>query len=102
MVARAELVPGADVVVEQAAVVDDARDHPHAGRGGGAERELARPRLERVEDQHRPVDQRAEALEAADRVEREAVRGARARPRVRRVSPASRSAAMPSHTASLP
>jgi hypothetical protein len=37
------------------------------------EHELAGPRLQRIEDDHRPVDQRAEALEAVEQVEREAV-----------------------------
>ena len=78
--------------MEQAAVVDDARDQAHVVRGGGVEHELAGPRLERVEDDHRPVDQRGEALEAVDQVEREAVRRARARRRAVRVSPASRTA----------
>jgi hypothetical protein len=35
--------------------------------------QLARPRLHRVEDHHRPVDRLAEALQAVDQVEREAV-----------------------------
>ena len=61
------------VVVEEPAVVDDAREHAHAVALAGRQREPARPGLERVEDQHRPVDQVAEALEAADDVEREAV-----------------------------
>ncbi len=41
--------------------------------GGGLEAELARPGLERVEDDHRPIDPLAEALEAGDQVEGEAV-----------------------------
>ena len=67
---------GAHVVPEHAAVVDDARDDLDVVRAGGREAQLAGPRLERVEDHHRPVDQLAEALEAADDVEREAVRRA--------------------------
>jgi hypothetical protein len=59
--------------VEQAAVVDHARDQLHVVALGGGEHQLARPRLERVEDHHRPVDPLAEALEAVDQVEREAV-----------------------------
>jgi len=43
----------------------------------GRQAQLARPRLERVEDHHRPVDQLPVALEAVDDVEREAVGGAR-------------------------
>ena len=41
--------------------------------GGGVEAELAGPRLERIEDHHRPVEAIAEALEAVDQVERETV-----------------------------
>ncbi len=73
MVVWGQLLSGQDVVVEQPAVVDDARDHLDAGARGGIEAQLARPRLERVEDHHRPVDQVAETLEAVDQVEREAV-----------------------------
>ena len=61
--------------MEQPAVVDDAREHAHAVALAGGQREPARPGLQRVEDQHRPVDQVAEALQAADDVEREAVGG---------------------------
>ena len=71
-----ERVAGQHVVVEQPAVVDDARDQAHAVAAGGVEHQLAGPRLERVEDHHRPVDPLAEALEAVDQVEREAVGGA--------------------------
>ena len=75
VVAARELVARQHVVPEQAAVVDDARDDPHAVALGGGQRQLARPGLQRPEDQHRPVDQLAVALEAADHVEREAVGG---------------------------
>jgi hypothetical protein len=75
-----ELVPGPDVVVEEPAVVDHAREHLHPVAGRRIERQLARPGLERVQDQHRPVDQLAVALEAADRVEGEAVGRARREP----------------------
>ena len=68
--------PGEHVVVEQPAVVDDAGDQLHAVALGGRQHQLARPRLERVEDHHRPVDPVAEALQAVDHVEREAVGGA--------------------------
>ena len=80
MVPAREVVAGQHVVVEQAAVVDDARDQPHAVAARGVEHQLAGPRLERVEDHHRPVDPLAEALEAVDQVEREAVGGPGATP----------------------
>jgi hypothetical protein len=73
VVAARELVTGQHVVVEQPAVVDDARDHAHPVALRGRQRQLAGPRLERAQDQHGPVDQLAVALEAADHVEREAV-----------------------------
>ncbi len=73
MVRAREGMAGEHVVVEQPAVVDDARDQPDAVLLRGGEHELARPRLERVEDDHRPVDQLAVALEAVEQVEREAV-----------------------------
>ena len=92
VVVRGELVPREDVVVEQAAVVDDAGDQPHAVAPGGGEHQLARPRLERVEDHHRPVDQLAEALEAVDDVEREAVGRARGDAERRREARPSRTA----------
>jgi hypothetical protein len=66
--------PGRTSSQNSPAVVDDARDDRDVVARGGVERELAGPRLERVEDEHRPVDQVPEALEAADDVEREAVR----------------------------
>ena len=73
MVALREQALVRHVVVEQPAVVDDAREHLHAVALAGGQREPAGPGLQRVEDQHRPVDQVAEALQAADDVEREAV-----------------------------
>ena len=76
MVVARELVPGQHVVVEEPAVVDDAGDQLHAVALGRRQHQLAGPRLERVEDHHRPVDAVAEALQAVDHVEREAVRRA--------------------------
>ena len=72
-----ELHAGPQVAPEEAAVVDDPGDHPDAVLGRRVEAELARPGLERVEDDHRPVDAVAEALEAGDQVEGEAVGRAR-------------------------
>ena len=96
----ASSMPGPQVAPEEAAVVDDAGQHLDLVAGGGVEAELARPGLERVEDHHRPVDPVAEALQAGDQVEGEAVGGPGATP-IRAVRPASRSAAIPSQTASL-
>src|SRR3954447_10162497 len=77
MVAPRQLSLRSDVVPEDPAVVDHARDHPDPVPRGGVEAELGGPGLERVEDDHRPVDRLAEALEAADEVEGEAVGGSR-------------------------
>ena len=63
-------------IVEEPAVVDDPGKHPHVVLGAGGQGEPGGPGLERVQDQHGPVDQRPEALEAGDDVEGEAVRGA--------------------------
>ena len=73
MVARAQLILRQHVVPEQPAVVHHPRDQAHVVLARGAEAQLARPRLHRVEDDHRPVDRLAEALEARDQVEGEAV-----------------------------
>ena len=77
VIALGQLHPGLDVAPEEAAVVDDPGDHPDVVAGRGLEAELAGPGLERVEDDHRPVDPLAEALEAGDQVEGEPVRRAR-------------------------
>jgi hypothetical protein len=77
VVMRVEAPAGEDVVVEEAAVIDHPCDHLDAVADRRVEGELARPRLERIQDQHGPVDQLAVALEAADQVEREAVGRAR-------------------------
>ena len=87
--------PRPQVAPEEAAVVDDPGDHVDPVLGGRLEGELARPRLERVEDHHRPVDPVAEALDAVDQVEGEAVGGPggdadRAPPAPPRAAPPSR------------
>ena len=97
-----ENVAVADVVVEQAAVVDDARDQAHVVLRGGLEHELSGPRLERVEDDHRPVDPLGEALEAVDQVEREAVgRAGRDAERARETGLADRLHAVPDDRAGV-
>jgi hypothetical protein len=66
-------VAGAHVVEEDPAVVDHPGDDRDVVGRAGVQRELAGPRLERVEDEHRPVHAVAEALQRGDDVEREAV-----------------------------
>ncbi len=73
MIAAGQLHAGAQVAPEEAAVVDDAGDHLDVLARSRVEAELAGPGLEWVEDDHRPVDPLAEALQAADDVEGEAV-----------------------------
>src|SRR3954447_13686517 len=73
MVALRQLGLRRHVVPEDAAVVDHPGDHLDLVASGRLEAELPRPRLEWVEDDHRPVDRVAEALEAADQVERESI-----------------------------
>ena len=80
MVVLAQWSPRVQVAPEQPAVVDHAGDHSHVVCRGGVEDHLARPRLERVQDDHRPVDLRPEALQARDQVEREPVGRARRDP----------------------
>ena len=75
MVVLGEGVAGGDVAPEDAAVVDDPGDQLDVVANGGVEGHLAGPGLEGVEDDHRPVDAVAEALEAVDQVEGEAVGG---------------------------
>src|SRR5204862_5783032 len=74
MVAAREAPVNRNVPPEEPAVVHDPRDHANVVLGRRPETELGGPRLERVEDDHRPVDQLAEALEAPDEVDREAIR----------------------------
>ncbi len=73
MVVRGPLGVGAQVAPEEAAVVDHPGQHLDVVPGRRIEAELTRPGLERVEDDHRPVDPLTEALEAGDQVEGEAV-----------------------------
>ncbi len=76
MVVLGERVARQHVVVEQAAVVHHARDQLDAVGSRGLEHEPARPRLQRTENDHRPVNQRGVALQAVDQIEREAIRRA--------------------------
>src|SRR4029077_2869491 len=55
-------------------------EHPDPALRRRVEAELSGPGLKRVEDDHRPVDPVAEALQAGDTVEREAVGRARGNP----------------------
>ena len=71
----AELVARFHVVVEEAAVIDDARDDVDVELRRGGQAQAAGPGFERVENNHRPVDELGEFLEATDEVEGEAVRG---------------------------
>ena len=76
VVAIAEDVAGAHVIMEQAAVIHHAGEDFNAVLFSSAEHVLAGPGLEGIEDDHRPVHEAAELLEALDHVEGEAVGGA--------------------------
>ena len=66
-------MPRLHVVVEQAAVIHDARDEVHLMFHRGGQHETAGPGFERIQNNHRPVEQRAEALEAKHEIEGEPV-----------------------------
>ena len=74
VVAGLEAVLGAaDVVVEDAAVIDDAGHHLDAVFLTGRQGQSDGPGLQRIENEHRPVDEVAEFFEAVNEVERETV-----------------------------
>ena len=73
VVALAELMPGPDVVVEDPAVVHNPGQHLDVVLGRRRQRQTTRPRFEWIEDDHRPVDQCSEALEAKDHVQSEPI-----------------------------
>jgi hypothetical protein len=65
VVAGFELVAGqAEIAVKHAAVIDHAGHHLDAVFLAGGQRESHRPGLERIENEHRPIDEFAEAFEA--------------------------------------
>src|SRR6476659_4577223 len=73
MIARCKLMTGLHVIMEKPAIIHHPGDDFHSRflrRGKG---EMARPRLERIEDDHRPVDQALESLETKNQVERETI-----------------------------
>ena len=57
MVLLAEGVARFDIVVEKAAVIDDAGDDVDVVLLGGGQAKVARPRLQRVQDDHGPIDE---------------------------------------------
>jgi hypothetical protein len=63
----------AEIVMKHAAVIDHPRHHLHAVFFAGRQRQPHRPGFERIENEHRPIDELAKALEAADEVERKAI-----------------------------
>ena len=73
VVAIAEGVAGMNVVMENAAVIDDSGEDVHAVFFCCRQDVLAGPGLQRIEDDHRPVHAVAKALKAIDHVQREAV-----------------------------
>src|SRR6266542_6882316 len=73
MVTLAESVAGSHIVVEQPAVIDHAGDNLDLMFDSRRQAEAPRPRFEWMEDDHRPVEQRAESPEAQDQSERKSV-----------------------------
>src|SRR6185436_6316694 len=77
MILLAEFVTWLDVVVEEPAVVDHARDELYCVLRGGRQTKTTRPRLQRVQNHHRPIQQWTESLEAKNQVEGKSVGGSR-------------------------
>ena len=75
MIAFAELVAWLDIAVEDAAVIDYAGDEFDLMFFGWGKGEGAWPRFEGIENNHCPIEEGAEAFEAEDEVESEAVGG---------------------------
>ena len=75
VVAGFELVAGKrEIAVKHSAVVHDAGHHLDAVFLAGGKREADGPRLQRIENEHRPIDQIAEVFQTVEQVERETVR----------------------------
>ena len=73
MILRAEFVSGANVIMEESTVIDDAGDNLNIIFAGCGKTKSAGPRLQRVQNDHGPINQRAELLETVDEIKREAV-----------------------------
>ena len=75
VVAGFELVAWqAEIAVKHAAIIHHAGHHFHPVFFAGGQCEAHRPGFERIENEHRPVDHLAEALEATHEIERESIR----------------------------
>src|SRR5207247_3155603 len=73
MILRAELVTGPHVVMEQTAIINHARDDFDALLLRSRKNKAARPRFERVENDHRPIDQVAEFFKARNQMESDSI-----------------------------
>ena len=80
MIARCELVARFHIVVEKAAVIHDPRYDFRSGFLRGRKAKAARPRLQWVEDDHGPIDQTLESLEAENQIEGKSIRRPRGDP----------------------
>ena len=75
MVLCAEGMAGKDVVMKQSAVIDHARDQIDVMLACRRKAKLTGPGLQRIEDDHCPIDKRAKALETKDQIEGKAISG---------------------------
>src|SRR5687767_14728254 len=80
MIACAESMTRLHVIMKKAPVIDNAGDQFDLLLAGGWQHQRTRPRLERVKNDHRPVEQWTKTFETKDQVESEPVCGARGDP----------------------
>src|SRR5438874_13385055 len=73
VITRRKLVARFDVVVKKTAVIDHPRDDFRSGLLRGRKAETTGPRLERIENDHGPIDQTLKSFEAKNEVERKSV-----------------------------
>ena len=73
MITRCELMARFDIVVKKAAIIHDPRHDFRSGFFCGREAKTTRPRLEWIKDDHGPIDQSLESLEAENQVERKSI-----------------------------
>src|SRR5437899_7599770 len=75
MILRTKFVSGADIIVKESAIIDDTSDDLNIIFAGSGKTKSARPRLERIQNDHGPIDQGTEFFEAMNEVESKAIGG---------------------------
>src|SRR5688500_5027580 len=73
MILLPKCVAGFNVVMKQSAVIDHASDDFDIVFFRSRQAKVPAPWFERIEDDHCPIDERAEAFETMNEVEREAI-----------------------------